>query len=187
MNRTLKHAVELVKAYSERGEVDYKHVLEFGVYKGGTLTQLRNDLDDSYELFGFDSFEGLPEDWTGTNCKKGGLSTEGFIPTIQGVKMFPGWFTETIPEYVKEKQTFALLHCDADLYSSTIDILYKLNDCIKPGTIIVFDEWYYNHKDTEANRQHEQKAFYEWVADNNREYEIQPEIEDERRIVIITK
>lgn len=180
MNKTLKQAIQLIKT-------DYKHVLEFGVFKGKTITQLRNDLDDSYELFGFDSFDGLPEDWSGTTCKKGDLSTKGFIPEIEGVKIYPGWFTDTIPEYQKIKQPFALLHCDADLYSSTIDILFNLNDCIKPGTVIVFDEWYYNHKDIPENRQHEQKAFYEWVEKFNRKFEIQPQIEDERRIIIITE
>jgi len=180
MNKTLKQAVKLIST-------DYKHVLEFGVYKGITLTQLRNDLDDSYQLFGFDSFEGLPEDWSFTNLKKGDLSTNGFIPNISGVKMYPGWFKDTISEYEKIAEPFALLHCDADLYSSTIDILYGLNDYIKKGTIIVFDEWYYNHNDIPQNRQHEQKAFYEWVKDKNREFELYPEVEDERKIVKILK
>lgn len=180
MNKTLKRAKELIKT-------DYKHVLEFGVNSGRTIKQLRNDFDDSYQLFGFDSFEGLPEDWTGTSCKKGDMSTGGKIPNIDGVKFYKGWFTDTIPEYQKVKAPFALLHCDADLYSSTIDILFNLNDCILPGTIIVFDEWYYNHRDIEKNRQHEQKAFHEWVIEFDREYILHPQIEDERRIVEITK
>ena len=67
------------------------------------------------------------------------------------------------------------------------NFLYELNKYIVPGTIIVFDEWYYNHKDIEANRQHEQKAFYEWVKDKNREFIAYPEIEEERKIIKITK
>jgi hypothetical protein len=51
--------------------------------------------------------------------------------------------------------------------------------------ILVFDESFYNHNNIEANRQHEQKAFFEWVADNDVKYEILPQIEDERRIVKI--
>jgi len=176
MNKTLKHAVKLINT-------DYKHVLEFGVYEGKTLTQLRNDLSNEYKLFGFDSWKGLPEDWIGTRHKKGDLKAE--MPNIPNTKLYSGWFVDTIPEYKKIAQPFALLHCDADLYSSTIDILYGLNDYIKKGTIIVFDEWYYNHKDIEENRQHEQKAFYEWVNDFNRSYKIHDEIEDERRILEI--
>lgn len=179
-NKTLKEAVSLI-------DNNYRHVLEFGVYKGGTLTQLRKDLDDSYKLFGFDSFSGLPEEWSGTKHKKGDLTTKGKIPEIQGTKIYPGWFTDTVKDYKNIAEPIALLHCDADLYSSTVTILYELNSYILPGTIIVFDEWYYNHKDIEQNRQHEQKAFYEWVEDKNREFELVDEIEEERRIVKIIK
>ena len=72
-NKTLKKAVSLI-------DTEYSHVLEFGVYKGGTLTQLRQDLNDTYELFGFDSFVGLPEAWTGTKHGKGDLTVKGKIP-----------------------------------------------------------------------------------------------------------
>lgn len=178
VNKTLKKAIELI-------DTEYTHVLEFGVYSGGTLTQLRNDLSDKYQTFGFDSWEGLPEDWVGTRHKRGDLNAP--MPTIENTKLYKGWFTDTIPEYKKIAQPFALLHCDADLYSSTITILYDLNEYILPGTVIVFDEWYYNHKDISENRQHEQKAFYEWVSDMDREYILQPQVEDERRIVKIIK
>ena len=177
-NNTLKKAVNLI-------DTPYTHVLEFGVYAGHTISQLRNDLIKRYQLFGFDSWEGLPEDWTYTGSKKGDLKCSQ--PYIEGVKLYKGWFTDTIPEYKKIAEPFALLHCDADLYSSTITILYELNEYIMPGTIIVFDEWYYNHKDIWENRQHEQKAFYEWVKDKNREYVLYDEVEEERKIVKIIK
>lgn len=180
MNKTLKLATSLVNP-------SYKHVLEFGMYTGTTITQLRNNLDESYELFGFDSFKGLPEDWVGTGHKKGDLNTGGFIPDIPNVKIYPGWFKDTIPQYLEVKQPIALLHCDADLYSSTMEILYGLNECVIKDTIIVFDEWYYNHEDIPPNRQHEQKAFFEWAKEKEREYELNPQVEDERRIVKIIK
>lgn len=60
----------------------------------------------------------------------------------------------------------------------------KLSTLINYCTI-VFDEWYYNQVDIAEHRQHEQKAFYEWVRDYNINYEILDEIERERRIVII--
>jgi hypothetical protein len=180
MNKSLKKAIDLIST-------SHKHVLEFGVCEGKTLRQIRKDLDESYKVFGFDSFEGLPEDWVGTRAKKGDLSCGGKIPDINNVTFYKGWFKDTIPKYKEIKEPIAILHCDADLYSSTIDILYGLNDCIVKGTILVFDEWYYNHKDIPSNKQHEQKAFYEWVKDKERKYEIQPQIEDERRIIIITE
>jgi hypothetical protein len=178
MNKTLNQAITLINN-------DFTHVLEFGVNSGGTIKQLRNSLSDKYELFGFDSFEGLPEDWVGTWAKKGDMSTKGIIPNIDGVTFYKGWFTDTIPQYKQVAKTIALLHVDCDLYSSTIDVLYGLKDYIVSGTIIVFDEWYYNHNDTEQNRQHEQKAFFEWVSEFNIKYEEYSLIEDERKIIKI--
>lgn len=63
MNKTLATAITLLKE-------EYTHILEFGVNSGRSIKQLRNDLSDKYKVFGFDSFIGLPEDWTGTSAKK---------------------------------------------------------------------------------------------------------------------
>lgn len=178
MNKTLQQAVRLMHP-------DYKHVLEFGVYKGVSLKQLRKNLTQEYSLYGFDSFEGLPEHWTGTKTYPKQFSTGGVIPKISGVKFYKGWFVDTLPEYLTIAEPIALLHVDCDLYSSTVTVLEALKDFIVAGTVIVFDEWYYNHRDIEANRQHEQKAFYEWVERYQIDYEVLPEIEEERRIVLI--
>jgi hypothetical protein len=61
-----------------------------------------------------------------------------------------------------------------------------------PGTIICFDEWYYNGNDILENRQHEQKCFYEWVKDKDRNFiifnaNIGDNFESQRRIILITK
>lgn len=157
---------------------DYKHILEFGVYFGKSMTLLKNNLKDKFDFFGFDSFEGLPEDWVGFDgtiagdgvCVKNFFTTNKLIPEIENVKIYAGWFEDTIHEYLKIAKPISLLHVDCDLYSSTKTILYNLNDYIKPNTIIVFDEWYYNG-DPKYN-DHEQKCFYEWVKDFDREYEI---------------
>ncbi len=62
-------------AYVQRAfeniNTDYKHVLEFGVYKGTTISIIKEIFGDNYQYFGFDSFDGLPEDWVGTSCNKG--------------------------------------------------------------------------------------------------------------------
>ena len=157
---------------------EYNHVLEFGVYFGRTIRQLKETLPSNFSVFGFDSFKGLPEDWIsfdGTiagdgQCIKNFFTTNGVIPIIDGVKIYDGWFEDTIKEYLEIAQPISLLHVDCDLYSSTKTILYNLNDYIKPNTIIVFDEWYYNG-DPSFN-DHEQKCFFEWVKDFDREFEL---------------
>lgn len=178
MNQTINTAITHINP-------QFKHVLEFGVFKGKTVKQLRQSFDSSYKVFGFDSFEGLPEKWTGTTVDPKSFSTNGVIPNVDGVQFYKGWFSETLPLYLPIAQPIALLHMDCDLYSSTKQVLWDLNDYIVPGTVIVFDEWYYNHLDVEKNRQHEQKAFYEWVQEFNRTYTLLPEIEEERKIAII--
>jgi predicted O-methyltransferase YrrM len=153
---------------------DYKHVLEFGVYQGYTLGPIREALDETYKVFGFDSFEGLPEDWEKTVCMKGHFDTGGIIPDIKNVKFFKGWFEDTIPEYLKEADTIGLLHLDCDLYSSTKTIFDSLHPYIKRGTIIVFDEWFYHGPGMIKYGDCEQKAFYEYVIENTLEWEFIP-------------
>lgn len=182
MNKTLELASTLINP-------DYPHVLEFGVWNGTTILQLSCQLPDK-KIYGFDSFIGLPEDWSYTTLKKGAFSINGSIPqsvlNVPNIKIISGWFNESIPTYLKDANTVALLHIDCDLYSSTKDILYSdIRNYIKPGTIIVFDEWYYNMVDTEENRQHEQKLFYEWVKDFNIQFSLIPPVEKERQIVKI--
>lgn len=158
--------------------IEYKHVLEFGVYQGNTIRTIKNKLQNEYDMFGFDSFEGLPEPWIDENgkiagngaCVKGFFDAKGEIPNIPGIKFYKGWFEDTIKEYLKIAQPISLLHVDCDLYSSTKTVLYNLNDYIKSGTIIVFDEWFYNFDP--IYNDHEQKCFYEWCEDFSREYEL---------------
>jgi len=149
-------------------------VLEFGVYRGDSLRNVMNaKLDKGRKVFGFDSFEGLPEDWSGTVCNKGFFSTEGNIPVIEGVKFYKGWFENSIPQYLNDNknQIISVLHVDCDLYSSTKTVLYSLNEFIVPGTIICFDEWIYRKTDGAIGDDHECKCFHEWVKDCVREFE----------------
>jgi len=168
----------------------YKHVLEFGTASGDSLTTIRNHISYDYKVYGFDSYKGLPEDWTGTTAKKRFFDLGGVIPDkvkrLKDIKIFPGWFKDTIPQYLEEADDIALLHIDCDLYSSTIDILYSdIRKYIKAGTYIVFDEWFYNHVDLPENRQHEQKAFKEWVKDFGIKYRLLAPMELERQAVKI--
>lgn len=175
-NKTLEAAIQILPE-------GLTHVLEFGVYQGRSIRALRENLPAKYKLFGFDSFEGLPEHWTGTKTTPEQFSTQGRVPEIDGVKFYKGWFEDTIPQYLKVARPIALLHVDCDLYSSTVTVLESLKKYIVPGTVIVFDEWYYNHKDIPENRQHEQKAFYEWVEKYQLSFELLEAVEDERQLV----
>ncbi len=147
-----------------KAEVDGLY-LEFGVYSGTTINHIAERI--SQTVHGFDSFEGLPEQW-GT-VPPGRFHTEGNLPDVRdNVELHKGWFEETLPEFIKlHPQSVAFIHADADLYSSTKTILFTLKDQIVPGTVIVFDE-YINYP---YWKDHEYKAFTEFCTEFNREFE----------------
>lgn len=133
--------------------------LEFGVATGGTL-QLIAEHAPAGTVFGFDSFEGLPEYWR-PGFHAGAFKTEA-LPDVPGAELVPGWFDDTLPGFLDEHpEPVAFLHLDADLYSSTRTVLLALRSRLRAGTVIVFDE-YFNFPDWEA---HEHRAWVEFVAE----------------------
>ena len=129
--------------------------LEFGVASGRTIRHLAG-LVPKVQLYGFDSFQGLPEDWR-TDFGKGAFS--GSLPPVPAnVSLVQGWFNESLPEFLKTHEgNVSYLHVDCDLYSSTKCVFDLLSERIVSGTIIVFDE-YWNYP---GWRDHEFKAFEE--------------------------
>ena len=125
--------------------VDY---LEFGVYQGYTVKYWSTiNANPDSRFFGFDSFEGLPEDWSGAFVRvpKGTFNTEGMIPQIDDprVSFNKGWFQDSLPLFLEtfDSRNRLLIHCDADLYTSTLFVLCTLHNRLKPGSLIVFDEF----------------------------------------------
>lgn len=110
---------------------------EFGVYSGYSLSLIAEHMP----VIGFDSFEGLPEDWT-PNFPKGSFSEN----TLRHLPYYPmntilvkGWFEDTAPSFPFPH--LGLVHIDCDLYSSTVTALNSVAPFINIGTIIVFDEF----------------------------------------------
>ena len=140
---------------------------EFGVFSGASINYIAKEIGPDKVIHGFDSFEGLPEDW-GT-ASKGTFDTGGVLPTVaDNVRLHKGWFEDTIDEFLSQHSgPAAFIHADADLYSSTKTILSKLKDRIIKGTVIVFDE-YLNYP---YWKDHEYKAFTEFVNEHSLEFE----------------
>jgi O-methyltransferase len=124
------------------GPVDY---LEFGVWRGESLRWwCDGNTDQESRFWGFDSFQGLPEDWC-PGFPKGAFSTAGTLPDIRDprVQFLVGWFQDTLPPFLESYQTrqrSLIIHCDCDLYSSSLFCLTALNRIIKPGGIVIFDD-----------------------------------------------
>jgi hypothetical protein len=139
--------------------------MEFGVYKGETINYIGRKTQK--RVYGFDSFEGLPEYWRDGFPK--GKFTVPNLPTVEkNIILVKGWFEDSLVYFLEENQidNVAYLHVDCDLYSSTKTIFENLKEKIIPGTVIVFDE-YFNYPGWENN---EYKAFQEFISNNNLRY-----------------
>lgn len=140
-------------------------VCEFGVHSGRTINHIASLTDKT--IYGFDSFEGLPQKWR-TGLDKGHFALHKLPKVRNNVVLVKGWFDKTLPGFLEENSGPAgFLHVDCDLYSSTVTIFDELKDRIHPGCIIVFDE-YFNYPGWETG---EFKAFQEFVQENNLSYE----------------
>lgn len=123
-------------------EIDY---VEFGVSDGNSFNWwVKNNENTNSRFFGFDTFEGLPENW-GMTYEKGEMAAE--IPKINDkrVKFYKGLFQETVPSFLEqnnfENRRRKIIHCDADLFSSTLYSLSKISAVLKVGDLILFDEF----------------------------------------------
>jgi hypothetical protein len=144
------------------------HYLEFGVFTGGTVRLIARRVGGRI-VDGFDSFEGLPESWSGFNLGKGAFDLHGRLPRVpKNVRLHRGWFEDSLPAWLNANPgAVAFVHVDCDLYSATRTVLSLLADRIVPGTVIVFDE-YFNFPNWE---QHEYKAFQEFAAEHSVKYQ----------------
>jgi len=137
---------------------------EFGVWRGESFKYLIKTFKKGY---GFDTFEGLPEDWH--NEKKGNYSADRIIPKIDGGTFIAGKFEDTLPTfYSKPRPMASIINFDADLYSSTLCALNYSKPVIDKDTILIFDEFIINQN----WEQDEYKALNEFCSNHNLNYEV---------------
>ena len=142
--------------------------LEFGVASGDTINYISKFTND--KVYGFDSFEGLPEKWR-DGYDKGYFTRNGNLPRVNSnVELIVGWFNETLLNFIQtHNKRVSFIHIDADLYSSTKCIFDVLKDYIDNECIIVFDELV-NYPGFDQDNG-ELKAFYEFITENKVDYE----------------
>eukprot|EP01040_Poterioochromonas_malhamensis_P006366 gene6366-6859_t len=142
--------------------------LEFGVFRGSTINYISSHT--SGEVYGFDSFLGLPEKWRDGFDK--GAFHMGHLPSVHAnVRLLKGWFNETLPRFLRDThpKKISFIHIDCDLYSSTKYVFDLVKDRLSAGSVIVFDELL-NYPGFDGDRG-ELKAFYEFVTENAVKFE----------------
>ncbi len=159
-----KHLLDSVKEVKVDG-----HWCEFGVREGRSLHWLINEYPQQI-IHAFDSWEGLPEDWNHGTGKVADMTCDP--PKVPGhIQLYKGWFKDTVPVWKQNnKGPIAFLHMDADIYSSTKEVLTLLDDQIIAGTVITFDEFCNFRLSGKMSKWQDQefKALLEWLDECKR-------------------
>lgn len=120
---------------------------EVGVYKGGTALLLRETLSGSGKVLHlFDTFEGMPETDAARDIHRAGdfddtslASVRAFVGDGDDVEYHQGLFPSTAT--VIEPDRFALVHVDADIYSSVRACCEFFYPRLTPGAVLLFDDY----------------------------------------------
>lgn len=158
-------------------------VCEFGVAAGRTINHVASIANQT--IYGFDSFEGLPEAWR-TGFEKGAFKQVSLPSVLSNVILEIGTFDQSIPKFIlnhAKDQPISLMHIDCDLYSSTSTIFDLLGERIVTGTIIVFDE-YFNYP---GWRHGEFQAFQEFISQSGKSYAYLGMVGAHQQVCVIIK
>ncbi len=103
--------------------------MEFGVFRGGTLTSLANwkrvfCVDNNQPIYGFDTFSGLPTNWRpGYSVGSFNILNGTAISVPSNVILVKGLFIDTLPAQLRlidrEYQCHtpvSFIHIDCDIY-----------------------------------------------------------------------
>jgi len=132
---------------AEHYQLDKKEMvyLEFGVASGSSFFWwVRKNTHPGSVFRGFDTFEGLPEDWGG--FKKGAMAFDQKEAADTRAEFVKGIFQESLNPFLENngmlvKSKPKLIHLDADLFSSTLFVLSQLYPYLNAGDILLFDEF----------------------------------------------
>jgi Macrocin-O-methyltransferase (TylF) len=139
---------------------------EFGVWQAYSIKRFARHFQ---VVYGFDSFCGLREDWVGHDLLKGNFDLKGLLPSVPAnVRLIPGWFEETIPQFLQEhRENFSFVHVDCDTYETASQLLSLIGERLQSGTVVVFDEYLGFH-----GWQHgEYRAWQDFVTMKNLKYQ----------------
>ena len=146
-------------------ETPYSFV-ECGVAKGGCLALMKSVSGKDNKIYGFDSFEGMPnitnKDFSLIYNKvnpllgfgKPGDNLSGGIQNVfktfdhlkldmENVKLIKGFYNQTlnIPENIDSVGEIAILRLDSDWYEPTKICLEKFYDKVIVGGVIIIDDY----------------------------------------------
>lgn len=166
-----------------RGE-DVGDYLEFGVFNGTSLSDAylvskKLNAHAQMRFFGFDAFEGLPEE---SEKEDKGVWKKGFYTCTfeqlqeclkgkginsQDIQWVKGWYKDTLVPETAEKYQInnpGIVFIDCDTYSSSKSVLDFLAPLIKKPVIISLDDW--RLYDLDLKGEGEYRSFNEFLELN---------------------
>lgn len=160
--------INIDKEHNNRDARASSLVIEFGVYGGYSINYFAK-IFSTETIYGFDSFEGLQENWDGYSHLKGAFDRKGVRPEVaSNVALVDGWISDTLPRFVNSLQgrKVRFIHMDMDTYSPTFFALNTLRQNLEKDSIVIFDE-YFGYP---GWRDHEFKAWREFTETHGIEY-----------------
>jgi hypothetical protein len=121
--------------------IDY---FEFGVAGGYSFKWwLQHNQEPQSRFFGFDTFEGLPEKWGGFEKGSMAYALDSLDIHDERAAFYKGLFQDTLLPFLDqyENRNRKLIHIDSDLFSSALFVMTQLYRFLKPGDILLFDEF----------------------------------------------
>jgi hypothetical protein len=121
--------------------IDY---FEFGVAGGYSFKWwLNHNNNPASKFYGFDTFEGLPENFGPFAKGTMAAALDSLNITDPRANFYKGLFQDTLNPFLDQyrSNTRKLIHMDADIFSATIFTLSQLYKYLNEGDIIMFDEF----------------------------------------------
>lgn len=157
--------------------------LEFGVAGGDSIRWwLENARHSRAKFFGFDVFTGLPEQWE--SRWQGAFSTGGRAPVVEDsrCRFVKGMFQDTLISFLAETPIRTLprplvVHMDADLYSSTVYVLFTLGPHLRANDLLIFDEF--------SSYEHEFRALEDFTAATGTRHQLIGAVNNYRQVALL--
>lgn len=162
---TLVSDVRLKNAYNQVSKFQNQNIsiIECGVAKGGCLAIMAAATTPSNTVYGFDSFEGMPQitdkdigDYNKSDPLHGfgkvGDNLSGGIGTVYNtfntlnipmtnVELVKGYFNDTLKQTKEKIGPIGVLRLDGDWYESVKVCLDELYDQVVDGGCIIIDDY----------------------------------------------
>ena len=162
---------------------DIGDYLEFGVFNGNSIASAyaarTKTGPHKMRLFGFDAFEGLPQD---AENEDGGVWKKGFyacsleqtracisrrnIPPEE-IQWVEGWYDKTLNQQTSARlgiKNIGIAFIDCDTYSSSKAVRDFLSPLIEGSLIICLDDWKLNDLDLQGMGEY--RSFNEFLETN---------------------